>query len=89
MALLMAEFRNVATRPLDRNGLGLSFVEAHDEITRMEGFFSLLGETEDVYNEWKRLVLHYKVMGVSILCLTAIRSCVRVGTDTRFNRRDP
>jgi predicted nucleic acid-binding protein len=55
---VMAEFRNVATRPLDKNGLGLSAEEAHDEILRMERFVSLLGETEEVYSEWKRLVMN-------------------------------
>jgi len=45
---VMAEFRNVVTRPLDKNGLGLSPDQASDEIARMEGFFSVLGETEEV-----------------------------------------
>jgi predicted nucleic acid-binding protein len=63
---IMAEFRNVVTRPLERNGLGLSPEEARDEIVRMEGFFSLLGETEEVYTEWKRLVMTYKVIGVQV-----------------------
>jgi len=61
---VMAEFRNVVTRPLEKNGLGLSPEEARDEMVRMEGFFSSLGETEDVYSEWKRLVTTYKVIGV-------------------------
>ena len=63
---IMAEFRNVATRPLEKNGLGLSLEEARDEIVRIEGFFSLLGETEEVYGEWKRLVMSYKVLGVQV-----------------------
>jgi predicted nucleic acid-binding protein len=63
---VVAEFRNVVTRPLDKNGLGLSPEEARDEIVRMEGFFSLLGETEEVYSEWKRLVMTYRVIGVQV-----------------------
>jgi predicted nucleic acid-binding protein len=63
---VMAEFRNVATRPLEKNGLGLSPEEARDEIVRIEDFFSLLGETEEVYSEWKRLVMSYKVIGVQV-----------------------
>src|ERR1035438_2511941 len=61
-----AGFPKGGTRPFGRNGLGLSPEEARDEIVRMEGFFSLLGETEEVYTEWKRLVMTYKVIGVQV-----------------------
>jgi predicted nucleic acid-binding protein len=63
---VMAEFRNVVTRPLEKNGLGLSPEEARDEIFRLEGFLSLLAETEEVYDEWKRLVMTYRVIGVQV-----------------------
>jgi predicted nucleic acid-binding protein len=55
-----------STRPREKNGLGLSPEEARDEMLRVEGFFSLLGETEEVYSEWKRLVLTYQVVGVQV-----------------------
>lgn len=59
-----AEFWNVATRPAARNGLGMTPEEARDEMTKLEGYFTLLAETLDVYAEWKRLVAVHKVSGV-------------------------
>lgn len=38
--------------------------EARDEISRLEGFFSVLPESAEVYSEWKRLVAMHKVQGV-------------------------
>lgn len=61
---IAAEFWNVATRPVENNGLGMSADEARDEIVRLEGFFSVLDESADVYGEWKRLVVAHGVKGV-------------------------
>ena len=40
---VMAEFRNVVTRPLEKNGLGLSPEEARDEIARIVRFLLFTG----------------------------------------------
>jgi predicted nucleic acid-binding protein len=61
---IVAEFWNVATRPVNSNGLGWSHQQALDEVVRIEGFLSLVIESTDVYNEWKRLVVDYGVTGV-------------------------
>ncbi len=61
---IVAEFWNVSTRPTESNGLGWSHQQALDEVTKMEGFFSLLVESAKVYSEWKRLVVAYGVTGV-------------------------
>lgn len=61
---IIAEFWNVVTRPVEQNGLGWAHQEALDAIVRMEGFFSVLIETSDVYTEWKRLVVTNNVTGV-------------------------
>ncbi len=61
-----AEFWNVATRPVAANGLGLSTDEARQQWSRLEGFFSVLAETPDVYTEWKRLVVALDVQGVQV-----------------------
>ena len=61
---IVAEFWNVATRPVQLNGLGWSHEKALDEVVRVEGFFSLLIETTEVYSEWKRLLVAYGVTGV-------------------------
>ena len=61
---IAAEFWNVATRPAEKNGLGMSVDEARDEIVRLEGFLSILQESVDVYVEWKHLVVSHSVKGV-------------------------
>lgn len=61
---IVAEFWNVATRPVEHNGLGWSHQQALDEIVKIEGFFSVLIESIDVYAEWKRLVIANGVTGV-------------------------
>jgi predicted nucleic acid-binding protein len=61
---IVAEFWNVSTCPVNSNGLGWSHQQALDEVVRIEGFLSLVIESTDVYNEWKRLVVDYGVTGV-------------------------
>jgi len=61
---IMAEFWNVATRPRANNGFGLSHEKAREEILNIESFFSVLDESREVYNEWKRLIVAYSVTGV-------------------------
>jgi len=61
---IAAEFWNVATRPRDRNGIGLTPEQASAELTQIEDFFTLVGESTDVYNEWKRIVRLHGVSGV-------------------------
>lgn len=61
---IAAEFWNVATRPQAFNGLGFSVDEARTQFTRLEGFFSMLAESTEVYTEWKRLVVEQAVQGV-------------------------
>jgi hypothetical protein len=46
---VMVEFRNVATRPVTVNGLGLSTVDTEALAARFEARFPLLAETPDVY----------------------------------------
>lgn len=58
---VLIEFRNVATRPIAMNGLGLSVVEAEAEAATFEARFPLLPETPDIYPAWKALV---RVLGV-------------------------
>ena len=57
----LIELWNVATRPADRNGLGLSPDEAQVEVARLKELFVLLPDREQIYPEWERLVKTYKV----------------------------
>lgn len=54
------------TRPIDRNGLGLSTGDAEREVRAMESGMSLLPDSEAVYREWRKLVAKHSVAGVQV-----------------------
>jgi predicted nucleic acid-binding protein len=60
------EFWNVCTRPAERNGLGLTPVEADREASRLEGILTLLPDIPAIYPEWRRLVIANSVLGVQV-----------------------
>jgi predicted nucleic acid-binding protein len=62
----LIELWNVATRPADKNGLGLSPLETEAEVARLKEFFILLPDTEQIYTEWERLVKTYEVKGTKV-----------------------
>ena len=62
----LVEFRNVATRPLAVNGLGLSPAEAETKAAGFEALFPLLPETPDIYPAWKALVSGIGVIGKQV-----------------------
>lgn len=62
----LVEFWRSATRPVQRNGLGLTIEEASAELQRLETLFPVLPDVPEIYPEWKRLVLEYGVMGVNV-----------------------
>jgi predicted nucleic acid-binding protein len=62
----IAEFWNVATRPVDRNGFGLEPEEADRQVRLIERGMILLRDEEAIYYEWRRIVLTQKVRGVQV-----------------------
>lgn len=62
----IAEFWNVATRPADRNGLGLSHEEVLHEVSSIEKLLILLPDVPAVYAAWKEIVRDHKVQGVKV-----------------------
>jgi predicted nucleic acid-binding protein len=54
------------TRPVDRNGLGLTVPEAEREVRAIEHGMVLLPDNEAVYREWRRIVLLHNVSGVQV-----------------------
>src|SRR5438067_9585738 len=60
---VLIEFRNVATRPIGVNGLGLSAVDAEAQAATFEARFPLLPETPAVYPAWKAVVGALGVIG--------------------------
>ncbi len=62
----LVEFWNVCTRPIDRNGFGLSVAEADARARLIEARFRFLPDSERVHVEWRRLVVQYSVAGVQV-----------------------
>jgi len=62
----IAEFWNVATRPADRNGFGLTPADADREVRAIEKGMVLLPDSEAIYHEWRRLVVAHAVSGVQV-----------------------
>jgi hypothetical protein len=61
---ILGEFWNASTRPLDKNGLGLS-VDETDRIARViERDLELLPDSRDVHDRWRQLLFAHKVKGV-------------------------
>src|SRR5438105_511947 len=62
----IAEFWNVATRPVERNGLGYSQAEVLQEVANIERLLTLVPDGPGIYIEWKGIVKDYKVQGVRV-----------------------
>jgi predicted nucleic acid-binding protein len=62
----LIEFWNVSTRPIERNGHGLSIDEVDEEARGIETAFELLPDRETVHSEWRRLAVLYGVSGVQV-----------------------
>ena len=60
------EFWNVATRPVENNGLGQSVGEADEVLRNLESAFPLLPETAEAYNRWRDLVVRFGISGVKV-----------------------
>lgn len=54
------------TRPLARNGFGLTVADAERVVSAIEAGMILLPDSVDVYREWRRIVVHYGVSGVQV-----------------------
>jgi predicted nucleic acid-binding protein len=60
----LGEFWNAATRPLDKNGFGLSVGET-DRLARViERSFEFLPDNREVHERWRSLLVTHQVQGV-------------------------
>ena len=92
----LTEFWNVATRPTQRNGLGMSPVETRAEIDRLTDNFRLLPDIASIFAIWLRLVTDYSITGIDtydtrlVACMEAHRIdtllTFDVGDFRRFTR---
>jgi predicted nucleic acid-binding protein len=62
----VAEFWNTCTRPLNRNGYGLSPQEADRLAKLFEDKLQLLPDSVAVHREWRRLLVTHNVSGVQV-----------------------
>jgi predicted nucleic acid-binding protein len=63
---VLIEFRSVATRPKEFNGLGMTVAEAGAQAAIFEAVFPLLPETSDVFPAWKQIVDALGVVGKQV-----------------------
>lgn len=62
----LGEFWNASTRPLDKNGFGLSISET-DRLARViERDFEFLPDSQLVHDRWRRLLVEHEVKGVQV-----------------------
>ena len=62
----ITELWNAMTRPLARNGLGLTVDDAEREVRAIESGMTFLPDNEQVYREWRRIVVQHGVSGVQV-----------------------
>ncbi len=86
----IAESWNVATRPAERNGLGLSPEEALQEVSNIEKSLTLLPDVPAIYSAWKQIVAAHKVRGVKVYDarMAAIMNVYQVESVLTFNSED-
>src|SRR4029077_6833314 len=61
----IAELWNVMTRPVARNGFGLTAAEAEREVRGIEAGMTLLPDNAAIYREWRGIVVRQAVSGGS------------------------
>lgn len=86
----LGEFWNSLTRPLNRNGYGLTPEEADLRAASLESRLRLLPDNPDVHYEWRRLLVAYRVSGVQVHDARLVASMHVHGVKTilTFNARD-
>ena len=86
----LIEFWNVATRPEQRNGLGLTLDRTKDKIKLLKKIFILLPDTPSVYLTWEQLVTNYQVKGVNVYDtrLVAFMLVHKISHILTFNTKD-
>jgi predicted nucleic acid-binding protein len=62
----VAEFWNACTRPVDRNGYGLSPQDTDRRARIFEEKLRLLPESPLVHEEWRKLLVTHSVLGVQV-----------------------
>jgi predicted nucleic acid-binding protein len=62
----LGEFWNAATRPIEKNGFGLSVAET-DRLARViERDFEFLPDSREVHDRWRSLLVAHNIQGVQV-----------------------
>lgn len=62
----LIEYWRTCTRPVERNGMGMTVSDSDAALADIEDIFTVLPDTPAIYVEWRRLVVVYGVMGVNV-----------------------
>jgi predicted nucleic acid-binding protein len=62
----IVEFWSVATRPVAQNGLGLTQPKLLKEIASIEKSLTLLPDSSEIYEAWKRIAANHQVLGAKV-----------------------
>lgn len=62
----LSEFWNTCTRPVEKNGYGLTIAETDARARLIENQFSLLEGGRADHFEWRKLVVEHAVLGVQV-----------------------
>ncbi|MDJ0717380.1 MAG: PIN domain-containing protein [Prochloraceae cyanobacterium] len=86
----VVEFWNVSTRPLDKNGLGMTVEQTTAEIARLQGIIAVLPDLPSIHPQWLKLVFDYDVKGVQVHDARLVAFCLvhRLSHILTFNARD-
>ena len=86
----IGEFWNALTRPAVRNGYGLSPEEADRSAISVESRLRFLPDSATVHQEWRRLLVLYRVSGVRVhdARLVAAMHVHNVNLILTFNTKD-
>jgi predicted nucleic acid-binding protein len=81
------EFWNLATRPADKNGFGLTTAQAAAQLATYETAFRLIPDHAAIFGQWKRLVSAYGVQGANThdTRLAAVAIAAKVPNILTFN----
>ena len=63
---VLIEFRAIATRPVESNGLGMDASKVAIEIKKLENTFHFFEDAPAIYTRWSELVNKYGVLGKQV-----------------------
>jgi predicted nucleic acid-binding protein len=86
----LAEFWNVSTRPVDKNGYGLSADRTAKRLALIERICEVVTEDDHSYQIWKGLLNAQSVTGVAVhdARLVSVMLARGIGTIVTLNARD-